>query len=145
MNTATPETAGLMHEKETTTHRVTSTDTPVKARQSASNDAPSPAASPSATGSSFSDELRAFEKAHVAFASGAVTTAASALDDYERDFPHGALSLEARVLRIEILRARGNVPEFRAKARAFLEANPSAPEARRVRNLLEQSASATSP
>jgi len=89
--------------------------------------------------SGLGDEIRAFERARRAFASGDVGAAAAELDAYEREFRHGSLSLEAEVLRIEILEAGGKGAAARARAHAFLEAHPSLPESRRVRNLLSHS------
>ena len=91
------------------------------------------------------EEIRAFERARQAFASGNVGAATAALDAYERDFRHGSLSLEAEVLRIEILEASDKGTAARAHARAFLEAHPWAPAARRVRNLLSHSGSGEGP
>jgi TolA-binding protein len=87
----------------------------------------------------FTEELRAFEGAHTAFTRGDLSSAETALGNYLRDFPGGALALEADVLRIELLHARGNAPALRTRARSFLTAHPTAPAARRVRKLLEQS------
>jgi hypothetical protein len=106
-------------------------------------DAPISTTQVAKTSTRLADEVRAFERARGAFTRGDVATASSELASYERAFSRGALSLEAQVLRIEILKARGEQTEARARARAFLEANPSAPAARHVRNLLTQSGSET--
>jgi hypothetical protein len=82
------------------------------------------------------NEIRAFERARRAFASGDAASASRELYAYQRDFAHGTLSLEAEVLRIEILAASGDPAAARARARAFLEAYPSTPAARRVRSVL---------
>jgi len=87
----------------------------------------------------FTDEIRAFERAQSALNRSDVGGARAALDTYDRTFPRGALALEAEVLRIEILGAEGDRPALRARARAFLDKNPSVPEARRIQNLLERS------
>jgi TolA-binding protein len=87
----------------------------------------------------FADELRAFEGAHAAFTRRDLSSAEAGLDEYQRAFPGGALALEAEVLRIELLNARGNTQAVRARASAFLSAHSTAPAARRVRKLLEQS------
>jgi hypothetical protein len=86
--------------------------------------------------SALGEELRAFEPAEQAFAAGEIAAAARELDAYRRRFPNGALSLEAQVLHLEILSARGDRAAARAGAQAFLAANPSAPASRRVRSLL---------
>ncbi|HEX4339448.1 MAG TPA: hypothetical protein VH062_26260 [Polyangiaceae bacterium] len=91
-----------------------------------------------------SDELRAFELAQGAFARADLSTASAALEQYQREYAHGTLALEADVLRIEILAARGDVAGAHEKARAFLAANPTAPAARRVRSLLTKSEARTS-
>jgi len=87
----------------------------------------------------FADELRAFEGAHAAFTRRDLSSAEAGLDEYQRAFPGGALALEAEVLRIELLNARGNAQAVHARASAFLSAHSTAPAARRVRKLLEQS------
>ena len=108
---------------------------------------PGPSRGPSAPANSvatverprFADELRAFQGAHAAFTRGDLSSAEAGLDEYQRAFPGGALALEAEVLRIELLNARGNAQALRTRARAFLSAHSTAPAARRVRKLLEQS------
>lgn len=82
------------------------------------------------------EEIQAFERARRAFASGNVAVASQELDAYQRQFAHGTLSLEAEVLRIETLAAKGDLATARERATGFLAANPSAPAARRVRSVL---------
>jgi hypothetical protein len=91
------------------------------------------------------DEILAFEKAQKAFSHGNVWAASAALDEYDREFPHGTLAMEAEVLHIELLKGRGNTAAMRARARAFLDANPTAPDARHIKNLLDQTKTASPP
>jgi TolA-binding protein len=129
------------------TARSTQSGPGANSARATSKRSPGPSRGPSAPANSvvtverprFADELRAFENAHAAFTRRDLSSAEAGLDEYQRAFPGGALALEAEVLRIELLNARGNTPAVRARASAFLSAHPTAPAARRVRKLLEQS------
>lgn len=113
-----------------------------QAPSSASAKATSREAAPAAElGPSLAREVELVEAARAALARGDASAALRSLDTYDREIPAGTLSPEARVLRIEALvRAGGDANRARANALgdAFLAANPSGPQARRVRSVLER-------
>jgi outer membrane protein assembly factor BamD (BamD/ComL family) len=69
-------------------------------------------------------------------ADGAAERALHTLDEHDRRFPSGPLSIEARVLRIEALACRGDIARASRLAEAFLAQNPASAHAARVRSLL---------
>jgi hypothetical protein len=87
-------------------------------------------------GASAAVELTMLDEARSAIARGDPARALSTLDDYVRGFPHGALSPEACVLRIEALVAAGDRPAAMRAAQSFLQANPTSPYAQRIESLL---------
>ncbi len=84
---------------------------------------------------SFGRELRAIERARLAVAGRDGASAIETLDAYARDFPHGQLSQEATLLRLEALLDEGQGAQAEALARTFLQEHPSSPLAQRVRSL----------
>lgn len=82
------------------------------------------------------DEVAALDAARVALSSGNAAAALRALDDHDRRFPGGVLGMEATVLRIEALVARGDRASASRLGRAFLDAHPRSPHASRVRTLI---------
>ena len=58
------------------------------------------------------------------------------LDERKARFPNGAFSVEARLLRIEILVTKGDLESARAEAAPLLRDRPDSPAARRARALL---------
>jgi hypothetical protein len=58
------------------------------------------------------------------------------LDRYEREFPHGDLAPEALLLRVELLRARGEKVRAVALANQFVASNPKSPYAALLRKLI---------
>lgn len=95
---------------------------------------PAPAAA--ATPSPLAEELRAIDLARRALANGDTNEAGRALDAHAARFPSGALSDEARVLRIDVLVKQGNRKGAESAARAFLASSPRSPHAPRLRVLL---------
>jgi hypothetical protein len=83
-----------------------------------------------------SRELDFLERARAHLALQQPIVALSALNDYERTFPAGAMKVEASALRVEALEAAGRRQEAAALARAFLAAYPENPMAGRVRTVL---------
>jgi hypothetical protein len=69
--------------------------------------------------------------------SGDTTGALQALDGYDRTFPHGVLSEESALLRIEAVFARGDVRGASGLARRFLVEHPHSVHAAKVRSLLD--------
>ena len=82
------------------------------------------------------DEVAALDAARVALSSGNAAAALRALDDHDRRFPGGVLGMEATVLRIEALVARGDRASASRLGRTFLDAHPRSPHASRVRTLI---------
>jgi hypothetical protein len=80
-----------------------------------------------------SAELSALDAARSALASGDATGALSGLDAYARNFPHGKLSLEAEVLRIDALAKSGQTGAAQKRAAAFIKRHPDSVLASRVR------------
>jgi hypothetical protein len=82
------------------------------------------------------DEVAILDRAHAALADRAPDRALHDLDDHDRRFPSGALSIESRVLRIEALAAKGEGDIASHLAESFLAQNPTSAHAARVRSLL---------
>jgi hypothetical protein len=80
-----------------------------------------------------SAELSALDAARSSLVSGDPSAALSALDGYARKFPHGRLSLEAEVLRIDALAKSGQTAAARQRASAFIRRHPNSVLATRVR------------
>jgi hypothetical protein len=78
-------------------------------------------------------ELSALDTARAALAAGNPTAALSGLDAYAHNFPHGKLSLEAEVLRIDALAKSGQVAAAQKRAQAFMKRHPDSMLASRVR------------
>lgn len=92
-----------------------------------------PAVEPEPSAPSISREILLIDRARTAKAKGHAKEALAALDDYDREWPHGALAVEAEVLRIEALAAAGDESTAAERARAFLGAHPRSPYEARVR------------
>jgi len=83
-------------------------------------------------------ELSALDTARAALAAGNPTAALSGLDAYARNFPHGKLSLEAEVLRIDALAKSGQAAAAQKRAQAFMKRHPDSMLASRVRAYVGQ-------
>src|SRR4051812_44706619 len=83
-------------------------------------------------------ELSALDAARSALAGGNPSGALSGLDAYARNFPHGRLSLEAEVLRIDALAKSGQTAAAKKRAEAFMKRHPGSVLASRVRAYAEQ-------
>lgn len=83
------------------------------------------------------EETVAINHIQSALTAGDAAAALKRIDDYERTYPGGLLSVEAEVLRITALSALGSRGEFEWRARRFLREFPGSPYAGRVRSLLE--------
>jgi TolA-binding protein len=92
---------------------------------------PAPAAS-----SDISGEIAAISQARGALDKGNARGALAALDKYQQDYPRGALSPEATVLRIEALNVAGDRVRAMSLGEAFLKLHPKSPHAQRVRSLI---------
>jgi hypothetical protein len=82
-------------------------------------------------------ELRSLDAARSALDRNDIADALTALDRYDRAFPGGVLRTEAAMLRVEALLARGDTWEARRRARELLDRDPSGPQAKRLRTILE--------
>lgn len=79
------------------------------------------------------EELALVDDARRALRERRVDDAARALSTYGARFPAGALADEARVLSIDVARARGDADGAATLARAFLRERPTSPQAARVK------------
>jgi hypothetical protein len=93
-------------------------------------------ASPTATGTSFDEELALVEVARAHLGGGDAVACLRSLDDYERRFQHGLFGPEVLVMRIEALVALGDRGRARELGEAFLAKDPASPHAGRVRSIL---------
>jgi hypothetical protein len=82
-------------------------------------------------------ELRSLDAARSALERLEIGEAFIALDRYDRTFPNGTLRTEASLLRVDALLARGDGAEARRLARDLLARDPSGPQARRLRTIVE--------
>jgi hypothetical protein len=98
--------------------------------------ASSSTATPASSAPSLEEQIAAMDRARAALASGDTAGALRGLDAYDRDFPRGAFSQEATVMRIEALARSGNRARARTLADRFLAANPKSPYARRIHAVL---------
>jgi len=99
--------------------------------------APPPTASASSAEPDLAREVALIDEARKALARKDPAAALRALDTHDREMPAGALMPESNVLRIEAALATGDRARAKELADAFLATNPSGPQARRVRALLE--------
>jgi hypothetical protein len=94
--------------------------------------APPSTAMPPATG--LVEEQRRIESARAAVARGDASSALAILDDYRRAFPEGQFGPEALALRIEAVRASGDLARASALAAEFERRYPHHPLVSRVRS-----------
>jgi hypothetical protein len=132
--------------KETRFPRAPTGEAPmVAARSSKPTAVPAPLDSPAGramrdplpTPPSLSDEVLALDGARDQLSRRQPAKALELLDRYDAAFPGGRLALEAKVLRIETLVARGDRASASRLAREFLAENPSSAHVGRVRSLLQ--------
>lgn len=100
-------------------------------------DAPPRIAAPVGAGAAASSdalgrEIARVEAARAALASNEPTRTLRLLDSYDRDFPHGAFSVEVSVLRVEALARAGRTDEARRLGSRFLAEHREGAFARRV-------------
>jgi hypothetical protein len=82
------------------------------------------------------DEVTILDRAREALADGAAGRALHTLDEHDRRFPSGALSIEAHVLRIDALAGSGDIATASRLAEEFLAQNPTSAHAARLRSFL---------
>jgi hypothetical protein len=115
-----------------------SPDPPVPTASSAASSTLARAhAAPSATGRSLAEEVASLDRARTALAAGGPAAALSELNRHEKEFPRGALAVEAMVLRIEAL-SRSNRAAAVSLASGFLKAHPQSPYSARIRSLVPE-------
>lgn len=85
---------------------------------------------------SLADEVLAIKGAKSALAAGNAADALHQLDAYRSHFPHGRLTQEATVVRIEALLKSGNAASANTLADKFLAAHADSPYAARVHSLI---------
>jgi hypothetical protein len=88
--------------------------------------------------SALAAELSALDTVRSALAAGNPAAALSGLDAYAHNFPHGKLSLEAEVLRIDALAKSGQAAAAQKRAQAFMKRHPDSMLASRVRAYVGQ-------
>jgi hypothetical protein len=98
--------------------------------------APSALEPPRALG--LGQEVAALDRARDALAAGNAAGAIRQVDEYESQFPRGALAQEATALRIEALLQQGNRDAAVRLADRFLASNPKSPHAARIRLLVQR-------
>jgi hypothetical protein len=86
--------------------------------------------------STLTAEAAAIDRARRALAVGSPAQAIELLDRYERESPTHALAPDARALRIQAEKARGNDVVAKKLAEKFLSLYPNDPHAERVRRIL---------
>jgi len=91
-----------------------------------------------AAASPLAAELSALDTVRSALAAGNPSAALSGLDAYAHNFPHGKLSLEAEVLRIDALAKSGQEAAAQKRAQAFMKRHPDSMLASRVRAYVGQ-------
>jgi hypothetical protein len=96
-----------------------------------------PAAVPSAPARTLAEEVASLDRARSALSSGGAAAALAELNRHDKEFPRGALSIEAMVLRIEVL-SRSNRPAAVSMARSFLRSQPSSPYRARILSLVPE-------
>ena len=114
--------------------------TPVEALELERPAEPAKAASGAARGSaapsSLSDEMRQIDQARRALSAGDGAGALRALDEYRQQYPRGAFSQEAVLLRIQALVQTGNRSQAKSLADSFRAKNPNSPHLRRIDSVL---------
>ena len=85
---------------------------------------------------SLTEEVAALDKVRAAAQAHNPALMLRLLNDYQREFPNGALAIEARVLLVEALVQSGQTVAAMPLARQLLNAAPSGPHASRIRALL---------
>jgi hypothetical protein len=86
----------------------------------------------------FSQEVSLLAQCRKELYQGNSLRALEALDRYSREFPLGELVPEALLLRVEVLRARGDHTRARALANQFVAHNPQSRYAAAMRKLMAE-------
>jgi hypothetical protein len=86
--------------------------------------------------STLAEQVAALDRARVALDAHDGARARKLVDNYESEYPSGAFTQEAEVVRVEALVRDGNRAEAERAGKRFLAAYPKSPHAARVRTLL---------
>jgi hypothetical protein len=86
--------------------------------------------------STLSEQVAALDRARAALEAHDGSKARKLVDAYEAEYPGGAFTQEAEVVRIEALSRDGNRAEAERAGKRFLAAYPKSPHVSRVRTLL---------
>jgi hypothetical protein len=101
-------------------------------------EAPAPSRTEGASGSRLAEEVASLDRVRRAVRGGDGARALADLARHRREFPRGALGVEAAVLEIEALARAGRRAEAVARARVFRAAQPSSPYAARLRAIVPE-------
>ncbi|WP_049949404.1 tetratricopeptide repeat protein [Sorangium cellulosum] len=100
-----------------------------------------PSRRPSGPKPTETDLLRAesalLTEARAKLRSGDAAGAAATLERLRAQFPNGVLRQEREVLAIDVLASRGNLPEAKRRAQAFVERYPGSPHSAKLKRLLD--------
>lgn len=88
--------------------------------------------------STLAAEVAQLDAARTALDVGAYGEAKRLLAQFYRDFPRGELTTEAKLIDLELLRARGDNAALQREGGRFLDSYPRDPHAERVRELLDR-------
>lgn len=88
---------------------------------------------------SLAEELDVLDRARRALAQGQSVNALRALNRHAARFPNGTFALEAELIRVQALVARGDMTAATALATRFLASHPSGPYADRMRSIVARS------
>jgi hypothetical protein len=94
---------------------------------------PSNAPTPSALSDSLAEEVELIQRAQQALRDDDARAALQLTEQHASRFPHGVLSAERVVLRVQALCSTGRVSEARGEADAFLAVSATSPQAARIR------------
>lgn len=86
--------------------------------------------------SSLSPQIALLDRARAALAAGDASRAENLAERYEGDFPNGAFTQEAEVLRVEALIGEGRRDDATTVGKHFLDAHPTSPHAPHLREIL---------
>jgi hypothetical protein len=109
---------------------------PIELRETETHHATAQAKVAPPAASTLAQQVAALDRARAALDSGDTARARRLADAYEAEYPGGAFTQEAEVVRIDALVRENNRAEAERAAKRFLAAYPKSPHAARVRTLL---------
>jgi hypothetical protein len=130
-----PETAPRVDPPVANTSAPVPAKTTISARASA---VPKPTdTSPPPAETQLTKELRALDVARSALNRGDANACLAELDKHDRAFPTGQLRMDAAILRVEALLARGDSARAKKLASDLLAQQPNGPSAQRLRTIAD--------